>query len=73
MPRPRHTDKDIEAFLRLLESKGWRIEKRKYFWVRCAEGCRCMKTVHLTPSDPNYLRNLQQWVRRCPCWREEDR
>jgi len=29
------------------------------------------KTVHLTPSDPNYVRNLRQWLERQSCWNGE--
>lgn len=27
-----------------------------------------MRTVHLTPSDPNYGKNLLAWLNRCACW-----
>lgn len=70
--RPRHQDKHIEALLRRLEAKGWRVEKTTYFRVKCPEGCKCIRSVHLTPSDPTYLRNLSMWLRRRPCWREEE-
>jgi len=49
--------------------KGWRIEKRKkYFKILCPNPCKCWKTVHLGPSDPNYLRNLLGQLRRATCW-----
>jgi hypothetical protein len=30
-----------------------------------------MKTMKLTPSDPNYIRNLLGQLRRATCWDEE--
>ncbi len=36
--------------------------------------CPCpdmhLKTVHLTPSDPNYVRNLVGQLRRATCWED---
>jgi len=34
--------------------------------------CRCLKTVKLTPSDPNYLRNLLGQLGRATCWNKEE-
>jgi hypothetical protein len=74
MPRPRHPDADVEALIRSLERQGWIVEKgRKYYKAKCWPPCvnRCYKTVKLTPSDPNYLRNLRGWFKRSGCWEEE--
>jgi len=70
--RPRHPKKDLEAILRLCEAAGWRVEKpsRGYFKVKCGCPDKHMRTVHLTPSDPNYGKNLLGWLRRRPCWRQ---
>lgn len=72
MERPRHPVKELEAVLRAAEEQGWRVQKRKkYFRMFCPAECLCMRSVHLTPSSNTYLKNLQMWLRRCPCWREE--
>lgn len=49
-----------------LESLGWTFTRGKYFKGRCACGDH-MKMVHVTPSDPNYLRNLAAYMRRLDC------
>lgn len=54
-------------------------------WERCHDGaavgpgqdfaCPCteehFKTVHLSPSNPNYELNLRKWLERQPCWAGE--
>ncbi len=73
MTRPRHQDKDLEAVLSEAEGKKWRIRKgRKYCKMLCPNKCRCLKTVKLTPSDPNYLRNLLGQLGRATCWNKEE-
>lgn len=64
--------KEIEAVIRAAEKRGWRVERRTYYmvWCRCAE--RHKKVVHLTPSDPRYVRNLRAWFARQSCWKEEE-
>jgi hypothetical protein len=37
-------------------------------WCPCGKH---WKTVKLTPSDPNYVRNLLGQLRRATCWDEE--
>ena len=55
------------------EDKDWRVKKgSKYFKMLCPNKCQCFKTVKLTPSDPNYLRNLQGQLRRAACWDSEE-
>ncbi|WP_457221152.1 hypothetical protein [Mycobacteroides abscessus] len=71
MSRSRHPNKDIEAWLVVLESQGWEIiDGKKYRKARCKCGDH-QKTIHTSPSDPNYLRNLKGWFRRCDCWKSE--
>lgn len=70
MPRPKHPDKDLEAVLRSAEKQGWKIEKRKYFKMKCPCG-KHIKTVHMTPSNPKYCRELIQQLERATCWEEE--
>jgi hypothetical protein len=70
--RPRHTIKELEAVLKEAEDKGWRVTKdMKYFkmWCPCKDKHR--KTVHLSPSDKNYERNLRAELGRRTCWTEE--
>lgn len=72
MGRSRHPDKDLEALLKEAESKGWQVTKSKrYYKIRCKCGSPTHKrTVHLTPSDPNYERNLRGWLKRTGCWED---
>jgi hypothetical protein len=30
-----------------------------------------MRWIHLTPSDPNYVKNALKWLRRQPCTKKE--
>lgn len=67
--RPRHPDKHLEALLSALESDGWRVVKgRKYFKIYCPCPDEHLKTVHISPSNPNYQRNFESWLRRM-CWK----
>lgn len=74
MPRPRHSDPELEDLLRSLERQGWRVEKgKKYFKAWCGPPhARCFKTVKLTPSNPYYTKNLRGWFKRSGCWEEEE-
>jgi len=79
--RPRHPDKDLEAILCSLERQDWRvIKKGKYYKCYCPPPhAQCIKTVKLTPSDPNYAKNLRGWLKRAGrepgketgCWEEK--
>jgi hypothetical protein len=69
--RPTHPDRDLEKLLIRVEAKHWRVEKRRrYFICKCDCGDH-LKTVHLTPSDPNYLLNVTKWFERQSCWKGE--
>ena len=73
MSRPKHQDKDLEKVLKSAEAQGWRIERRKgYYKLKCPCSERHLKTVSLTPSGANYLRNLVGQLNRATCW-EDDR
>ncbi len=64
-------DKDLAAIRREAEEKGWRVERgKKYYKMWCPCG-KHWKTMKLTPSDPNYVRNLLGQLRRATCWDEE--
>jgi hypothetical protein len=61
-------DKELEAVRQEARGKGWRVERgKKYYKMWCPCG-KHMKTVKLTPSDPNYVRNLLGQLRRATCW-----
>jgi hypothetical protein len=71
--RPRHQNKELEAVLQEAEAKDWRVDRpspRGYFRMRCPCGLH-QRRVHLTPSNPNYERNLRKWLERQPCWTKE--
>jgi hypothetical protein len=69
--RPRHPNGDFELVLRSAEQQGWRVEgghRGKYYKLKCPCPEKHMKTMHLTPSDPNYLKNWLHRVRLRTCW-----
>ncbi len=69
--RPKHPKKDLEVVLRWGEAQGWRVVRAKgYYKMYCPCSERHKKTVHLSPSNPRYRRNLLQFLRRETCWRE---
>ena len=72
MRRPKHPDPELEVLLRSLELQGWAVDKgKRYYKAKCPPPCRsCFKTVKLTPSDPNYTKNLRGWFRGSGCWQE---
>jgi hypothetical protein len=74
LSRPRHPIKELEAVLKEAEEKGWRVEKgKKYFKMWCPASCgRHWKTVKLTPSGGDYLRNLIGQLNRSTCWGNEE-
>jgi hypothetical protein len=56
----------------MAEAHGWRVERgTKYYRLMCPCAERHARSVHLTPSDPNYRRNVLGWLRRCACWTGE--
>jgi hypothetical protein len=70
MARPRHQDKELERVLRRVEDNGWRVERGKgYFRLLCPCPEKHMRSVSLTPSDPNYGKNLVRWIERQSCWK----
>lgn len=54
-----------------IEAAGWRITRKSgYFKAYCPCG-QHLRTIHLSPSDPSYERNLTHWFLRQPCWSED--
>lgn len=39
--------------------------------MKCPCPKKHLKTVHLSPSSPNYLKNLTMQLKRATCWKEE--
>jgi hypothetical protein len=71
MARPRHPVKELEWVLRTAELRGWRVTRgKKYFKMKCSCPRMCIKTVHLSPSDPKYAVNLIGYLTRTTCWTE---
>ncbi len=72
--RSKHPVKELEALLREAEGRHWRVERGgRYFKMYCPCG-QHKKTVHLSPSDPNYERNCRSQLNRATCWdREEEK
>ena len=69
MSRSKHPRKELEALLKEGEAKGWRVVMGgRYFKMYCPCDDKHLQTVHLSPSDPNYERNLRGQLRRGTCW-----
>jgi len=79
MAREKHPNKEIEAALRYVESKNWRVVKSKgnsaHAWGRvycpargnaCISTERCITSVWSTPRTPaNHAKQLKRMVDRC--------
>ncbi|CAL9380650.1 hypothetical protein [Nocardiopsis dassonvillei] len=59
--------------LRAAEVRQWRVERRrKYDKMYCPCPEKHFKTVKLTPSGANYLKDLLGQLRRATCWEERN-
>lgn len=78
MPRPRHSDRHIEAALRHAEASGWRVEAsgaHAHSWGRmfcphnrddCRCGEFCITGIWSTPRDPEiHARQIRRVVDGC--------
>lgn len=64
--------KELEGIRREAERRGWRVDRgKRYYKMWCPCG-KHMKTVKLTPSDPNYVKNLLGQLRRATCWDDKE-
>ena len=56
-----------------LKGLGWRVDtdRKGYPLARSARAGTTTKTIHRTPSDPSYFRNLRAWVERQSCMMEK--
>jgi hypothetical protein len=67
----RHPVKELEALLGEFHEEGCTIQDPPtYYRVACPCGDH-MRWIHLTPSDPNYVKNALKWLRRQPCTKKE--
>lgn len=58
---------EVQAILVAFHEAGWRVDDtRTYYRVMCPCGDH-QRSIHLTPSDPNYGRNALQWLKRQSC------
>ncbi|ACU40155.1 hypothetical protein Amir_6353 [Actinosynnema mirum DSM 43827] len=64
------SNSDIKALLADLEEQGWRVVRGRYWKCYCPCAAKHLKTVKITPSDPNYITNLKGQLRRSTCWKE---
>lgn len=66
-------DKEIKDVVEQITAHGWsEVPGKNYRKFRCRCGAHT-KTIHQSPSDPNYFRNLKGWFRRQDCWEEGEK
>lgn len=67
----KHPKKDLEALLGEFHEAGWTIvdPRKKYYKVKCPCG-KHLKSIHISPSDPNYAKNAISWLYRQACYVE---
>ncbi len=54
-----------------LKAHRWRVDESRGGYPMAFCPCRGhKKTLHYTPSNPNYWRNARAWFRRCECWED---
>jgi len=63
--------KELEAIRKEAERKNWRVERGKRYWkMYCPCPEKHKKSMSLTPSNPNYVKNLLGQLIRATCWKE---
>ena len=69
----RHPKKELEALLGEFHEANWKIvdPRKKYYKVKCPCG-KHTRTIHLSPSNPNYVRDTRGWLYRQPCYPWEE-
>lgn len=64
----KHPIKELNALLGEFHEAGWSIiDPPKYYKVKCPCGAH-MRSIHLTPSNPNYARDCIKWLYRQDCY-----
>ena len=70
--RARHPRKELETLLRAAEVREWEVtynSRGNYWRVRCTKCRKHQRSIHKSPSDPNYPKNVEMWFRRSQgCW-----
>ena len=62
--------KELREIRKEAEQQGWRVTRGKRYWkLRCPCNEKHKKSMSLTPSDPNYVKNLLGELRRATCWK----
>lgn len=65
---PKHPKKDLEALLGEFHEAKWIVKKSKtYYKVLCPCGDH-KRSIHLSPSNPNYARDAIKWLYRQECY-----
>jgi hypothetical protein len=68
----KHPKKVLEALLREFHEADWRVlNPPTYYQVKCPCG-KHRRSIHLSPSDPNYARNAQAYLHRQDCYRRRE-
>lgn len=56
---------DYRETVAWLRERGWRVDEERDGYPRAYCPCgRHIRSVHRTPSGPDYWRNLRAWVQR---------
>lgn len=62
--------KELEEIRKEAVRQGWRVTRGKRYWkMYCPCPRKCKKGMSLTPSDPNYAKNLLGQLHRATCWK----
>lgn len=66
--------KELRAIREEAERQGWRVWRRGGYWkMYCPCPKKCKKFISLTPSNPNYVKNLLGQLGRTTCWKDGER
>lgn len=64
-----HPKKELQEVLLRFDDQGWRIDNPpKYYKAYCPCSEKHKHTIHLSPSNPNYGKDLLRWLQRQPCY-----
>ncbi|WP_030166404.1 hypothetical protein [Spirillospora albida] len=62
--------RELRAVRKEAVSQGWTVLRGKRYWkLRCPCPMKHKKSMSLTPSNPNYVKNLLGELRRATCWK----
>lgn len=62
-------DKELKAIRKEAEKQGWRVIRGKKWKMLCPCPAKHKKGMSLTPSGPDYVKNLLGELRRATCWK----